>query len=89
MAKVRLSDIALSKCGGLQEGLIVVAIANVEGLTKGNQYVLYKTIKKNHLRKSLRPIYYVRNDKGQACSEMKFFVHLKDWREKQLGDLGI
>ena len=83
MAKVRLSDIALSKCGGLQEGLIVVAIANVEGLTKGNQYVLYKTIN------SLRPIYYVRNDKGQACSEMKFFVHLKDWREKQLGDLGI
>lgn len=83
MAKVRLSDIALSKCGGLQEGLIVVAIANVEGLTKGNQYVLYKTMN------SLRPIYYVRNDKGQACSEMKFFVHLKDWREKQLGDLGI
>ena len=81
--KVRLSDIALSKCGGLQEGLIVVAIANVEGLTKGNQYVLYKTMN------SLRPIYYVRNDKGQACSEMKFFVHLKDWREKQLGDLGI
>ena len=83
MAKVRLSDIALSKCGGLQEGLIVVAIANVEGLTKGNQYVLYKTMN------SLRPIYYVRNDKGQACSEMKFFVHLKDWREKQLGYLGI
>ena len=83
MAKVRLSDIALSKCGGLQEGLIVVAISNVEGLTKGNQYVLYKTMN------SLRPIYYVRNDKGQACSEMKFFVHLKDWREKQLGDLGI
>jgi hypothetical protein len=83
VAKVRLSDIALSKCGGLQEGLIVVAIANVEGLTKGNQYVLYKTMN------SLRPIYYVRNDKGQACSEMKFFVHLKDWREKQLGDLGI
>ena len=83
MAKVRLSDIALSKCGGLQEGLIVVAIANVEGLTKGNQYVLYKTVN------SLRPIYYVRNDKGQACSEMKFFVHLKDWREKQLRDLGI
>lgn len=83
MAKVRLSDIALSKCGGLQEGLIVVAIANVEGLTKGNQYVLYKTMN------SLRPIYYVRNDKGQACSEMKFFVHLKDWREKQLRDLGI
>ena len=83
MVKVRLSDIALSKCGGLQEGLIVVAIANVEGLTKGNQYVLYKTMN------SLRPIYYVRNDKGQACSEMKFFVHLKDWREKQLGDLGI
>ena len=83
MAKVRLSDIALSKCGGLQEGLIVVAIANVEGLTKGNQYVLYKTMN------SLRPIYYVRNDKGQVCSEMKFFVHLKDWREKQLGDLGI
>ena len=83
MAKVRLSEIALSKCGGLQEGLIVVAIANVEGLTKGNQYVLYKTMN------SLRPIYYVRNDKGQACSEMKFFVHLKDWREKQLGDLGI
>ena len=83
MAKVRLSDIALSKCGGLQEGLIVVAIANVEGLTKGNQYVLYKTMN------SLRPIYYVRNDKGQACSEMKFFVHLKDWREKQLKDLGI
>ena len=83
MAKVRLSDIALSKCGGLQEGLIVVAIANVEGLTKGNQYVLYNTMN------SLRPIYYVRNDKGQACSEMKFFVHLKDWREKQLGDLGI
>ena len=83
MAKVRLSDIALSKCGGLQEGLIVVALANVEGLTKGNQYVLYKTMN------SLRPIYYVRNDKGQACSEMKFFVHLKDWREKQLRDLGI
>ena len=83
MAKVRLSDIALSKCGGLQEGLIVVAIANVEGLTKGNQYVLYKTMN------SLRPIYYVRTDKGQACSEMKFFVHLKDWRENQLGDLGI
>jgi len=83
VAKVRLSDIALSKCGGLQEGLIVVAIANVEGLTKGNQYVLYKTMN------SLRPIYYVRNDKGQACSEMKFFVHLKDWREKQLRDLGI
>lgn len=83
MGKVRLSDIALSKCGGLQEGLIVVAIANVEGLTKGNQYVLCKTMNLS------RPIYYVRNDKGQACSEMKFFVHLKDWREKQLGDLGI
>ena len=83
MSRIRLSDISLDKCGGLQEGLIVVAIANVEGLTKGNQYVLSKTMN------SLRPIYYVRNDKGVACSEMKFFVHLKDWREKQLGDLGI
>ena len=83
MAKARLSDISLSKLGGLQEGLIVVAIANVEGLTKGNQYVLCKAMNLS------RPIYYVRNDKGQACSEMKFFVHLKDWREKQLGDLGI
>jgi hypothetical protein len=83
MSRIRLSDISLDKCGGLQEGLIVVAIANVDGLTKGNQYVLYKTMN------SLRPIYYVRNDKGVACSEMKFFVHLKDWREKQLGDLGI
>lgn len=82
-SRTRLSDIALSKCGGLQEGLIVVAIANVEGLTKGNQYVLYKTMNLS------RPIYYVRNDKGQACSEMKFFVHLKDWREKQFRDLGI
>jgi len=36
-----------------------------------------------------RPIYYVRNDKGVACSEMKFFVYLKDWRERQLKDLGI
>ena len=69
--------------GGLQEGLIVVAIANVEGLTKGNQYVLSKTMTLS------RPIYYVSNDKGVACSEMKFFVHLKDWREKQLKDLGI
>jgi hypothetical protein len=81
MSRVRLSDISLDKCGGLQEGLIVVAIANVEGLTKGNQYVLRKTMN------SLRPIYYVSNDKGVASSEMKFFVHLKDWREKQLKDL--
>ena len=44
MSRVRLSDISLDKCGGLQEGLIVVAIANVEGLTKGNQYVLSKTM---------------------------------------------
>ncbi len=43
MARVRLSDI-LDKCGGFQEGLIVVTIANVEGLTKGNQYVLSKTM---------------------------------------------
>jgi len=83
MARVRLSDISLDKCGGLQEGLIVVAIANVEGLTKGNQYVLSKTMNLS------RPIYYVRNDKGVACSEMKFFVHLEDWRELQLKKLGL
>ena len=83
MVRVRLSDISLDKCGGFQEGLIVVAIANVEGLTKGNQYVLSKTMTLS------RPIYYVRNDKGVACSEMKFFVYLKDWREKQFKDLGI
>lgn len=83
MGKVRLSDITIDKVGGLENGAIVVCTTNTLNLTKGNQYVLYKTMN------SLRPIYYVRNNKGQACSEMKFFVHLKDWREKQLGDLGI
>lgn len=84
MSRTRLSDISLDKVGGLEEGLIVVATKTVEGIiTKGNQYVLCKTFV------SSRPIYYVKNDKGVICSEMKFFVHLEDWRQFKLKDLGI
>jgi len=83
MSRARLSDISLDKVGGLEEGLIVVATKSVEGITKGSQYVLRRTMNLS------RPIYYVRNDKGQACSELKFFVRLEDWREFKLKRLGL
>ena len=83
MSRARLSDISLDKVGGLEEGLIVVATKSVEGITKGSQYVLCRTMNLS------RPIYYVRNDKGQACSELKFFVRLEDWREFKLKRLGL
>jgi len=78
--KLRLSDITLDKVGGLKQGAIVVCTKDLETLTKGKQYVLLKGI---------GVWWHVVNDVGSLCSEMKFFVHLKDWREKQLGDLGI
>jgi hypothetical protein len=83
VGKVRLSDITIDKVGGLENGAIVVCTKDSKNLTKGKHYVLSKTMTLS------RPIYYVRNDKGVACSEMKFFVYLKDWRERQLKDLGI
>lgn len=78
-----MSNFALNRVGGMEEGLIVVAIANVEGLTKGRQYVLSKTMNLS------RPIYYVINDNGQVCSDMKFFVKLEDWREFKIKGLGL
>ena len=80
MSRTRLSDITIDKVGGLENGAIVVCTVDSKNLTKGKHYVLIKGI---------RARWYVMNDGGVLCSEMKFFVHLKDWREKQLGDLGI
>ena len=83
MAKIRLSDITIDKVGGLEHGAIVVCTKDLKNLTKGKQYSIIKgkAYYKQH--------WYVMNDGGVLCTEMKFFVHLKDWREKQLGDLGI
>lgn len=80
MGKVRLSDITIDKVGGLEHGAIVVCTKDLKNLTKGKQYSIIKGVSSR---------WYVMNDGGVLCSEMKFFVHLKDWREKQLGDLGI
>jgi hypothetical protein len=80
MSRTRLSDITIDKVGGLENGAIVVCTKDSKNLTKGKQYVLIKGI---------RARWYVMNDGGVLYSEMKFFVHLKDWREKQLKDLGI
>lgn len=79
MAKIRLSDITIDKVGGLEHGAIVVCTKDSRNLTKGKHYSIIKGMQH----------WYVMNDGGVLCSEMKFFVHLKDWREKQLGDLGI
>jgi hypothetical protein len=80
MSRTRLSDITIDKVGGLENGAIVVCTVDSRNLTKNKHYVIIKGI---------RSRWYVMNDGGVLCSEMKFFVHLKDWREKQLGDLGI
>jgi hypothetical protein len=80
MSRIRLSDITIDKVGGLEHGAIVVCTKDLKNLTKGKQYSIIKGVSSR---------WYVMNDVGVLCSEMKFFVHLKDWREKQLGDLGI
>ena len=80
MSRIRLSDITIDKVGGLEHGAIVVCTKDLKNLTKGKQYFIIKGVSSR---------WYVMNDGGVLCSEMKFFVHLKDWREKQLGDLGI
>lgn len=85
MAKIRLSDITIDKVGGLEHGAIVVCTKDLKNLTKGKQYSIIKGVDKY----TLHVRWYVMNDGGVICTEMKFFVHLKDWREKQLGDLGI
>lgn len=84
MAKIRLSDITIDKVGGLEHGAIVVCTKDLKNLTKGKQYSIVKGVSSPSVIS-----WYVMNDGGVLCSEMKFFVHLKDWREKQLGDLGI
>ena len=86
MSRTRLSDITIDKVGGLENGAIVVCTKDSNNLTKGKHYVLIKGIRANVFSPCR---WYVMNDGGVLCSEMKFFVHLKDWREKQLGDLGI
>lgn len=83
MAKIRISDITIDKVGGLEHGAIVVCTKTTSNLTKNKQYVLIK------FDSGLRARWYVRNDLGYLCSDFKFFVFLKDWREKQLKDLGI
>lgn len=83
MGRTRLSSIALSKVGGLEEGLVVVAISGAGNLTKGKQYILRRGGTYRHA------LYYVLDDRGHLCSEMKFFAHLKDWRDIKLKDLGI
>ena len=80
MSRIRLSDITIDKVGGLEHGVIVVCTKDSRNLTKGKQYFIIKGVSSR---------WYVMNDGGVLCSEMKFFVHLKDWREKQLWDLGI
>jgi hypothetical protein len=84
MSRTRLSDITIDKVGGLENGAIVVCTKDSNNLTKGKHYVLI-----SYRGRGIRARWYVMNDGGVLCSEMKFFVHLKDWREKQLGDLGI
>ena len=79
-SRTRLSDITIDKVGGLENGAIVVCTKDSKNLTKGKHYSIIKGIRAN---------WYIMNDGGVLCSEMKFFVHLKDWREKQLRDLGI
>ena len=94
MARARLSDITIDKVGGLEHGAIVVCTKDLKNLTKGKHYVLIKGTTSSYLpylqvNQVLGAWWYVMNDGGVLCTEMKFFVHLKDWREKQLGDLGI
>ena len=67
----------------LKEGDLIVSITNNYKLTKGKTYIVEKSIYGN----------YVKNDKGEWCSDMALFVFECDWkkaiRDIKLRKLGI